>query len=90
MTEEQKSGENSTVKMRLEGTLWACDFGEFDMPIGAEIANVSGWGGIYTVSFTDPEKYPDIEVQTELDLESKRPTTIRVWDDEGAEHYYDY
>jgi hypothetical protein len=90
MNEGQKSGENSTVKMRLEGKLWACDFGEFDMPIGAEIDNVSGWKGIYTVSFTDPIKYPDIEVHTEVDLETQRPETITVWDDEGEEHYYDY
>ena len=78
-----------TIEMRLEGILWACDFGTFDMPVGAEIDHVSGRWGAYRVYFTDEKKYPPIEVQTEHEVDGKLPDSIRVWDEEGAEHYND-
>ena len=89
MTEGQTSGENSTIEMRLEGVIWACDFGTFNMPIGAEIDEVNGRWGTYTVHFTDPNKYPPITVETDQEVDGKLPDSIKIWDDEGAEHYDD-
>ena len=80
---------NDTIEMRLEGILWACDFGIFDMPVGAEIDHINGRWGVYTVHFTDPDKYPPIEVQTDHEIDGKRPDSIKIWDEEGAEYYDD-
>jgi len=74
MTELQTNGESSmnkdnfdsealeapeTMTMRLCGDLYAQDYGEFEMPIGAEIKEVHGKWGRYIISFKDPEKYLD-------------------------------
>lgn len=78
-----------TKEMRLEGQLWACDFGEFKMPVDAEIDYVNGKWGTYTVHFTDPDKYPPIDVATDQEIDGKQADSIKVWDDEGAEYYND-
>jgi hypothetical protein len=36
---------------------------------------------------TTPEKYPDIEVQCEQEVDGKHATYIRISDDEGHDHY---
>jgi len=87
MTETKENGKDSTITMRLCGDLYAQDYGEFEMPEGAEIADVWGKWGCYTVHFTDPEKYPDIEVQCEQEVDGKHATYIRISDDEGNDHY---
>ena len=78
-----------TIEMRLEGVLWAADFGIFDMPVGAEIDEVHGRWGVYTIHFTDADKYPPITVHTEYEVDGKLPDSIKIWDEEGAEYYND-
>jgi len=102
MTELQTNGESSmnkdnfdsealeapqTMTMRLCGDLYAQDYGEFEMPIGAEIKEVHGKWGRYIISFTDPEKYPDMSVECEQEVDNKYPTYVRISDDEGNDHY---
>ena len=102
MTEEQMNGESSmnkdnfdsealeapdTITMRLTGDLTAYDYGEFEMPRGAEIEEVNGRWGCYIVRFTDPEKYPDMEVQCDQEIDGKNASYIRISDDEGNDHY---
>lgn len=87
MTEIKENGKDSMITMRLTGDLTAYDYGEFKMPADAEIASVDGRWGCYTVSFTDPEKYPDIEVQCDQEVDGKNAHFIRVSDDEGYDHY---
>jgi hypothetical protein len=83
MTEIQNNGENSTIKMRLCGDIHAYDYAEFEIPAGAEIESADGRWGCYVIRFTDPEKYPDIEVQCEQEVDGKHPEYIRISDDEG-------
>jgi hypothetical protein len=79
--------EEDTMTMRLSGDLTAYDYGEFEMPKGAEIDEVSGRWGCYIVRFTDPEKYPDMEVQCDQEIDGKHPSYIIISDDEGNSHY---
>lgn len=87
MTETKENGKDSTITMRLTGDLTAYDYGEFEMPRGAEIEEVNGRWGCYIVRFTDPEKYPDIEVQCDQEIDGKHSSYIRISDDEGNDHY---
>jgi len=102
MNEGQKSGESSmnkdnfdsealeapeTMTMNIEGDLFAVDYGCFEMPVGAEIKAVNARWGCYIISFTEPEKYPDIEVQCSQEVDGKYPSYIRITDDEGEYHY---
>ena len=50
---------------------------------------MNGRWGTYTVHFTDPNKYPPITVETDQEVDGKLPDSIKIWDDEGAEHYDD-
>jgi len=72
-----------TVSMRLCGDIHAYDYGDFEMPKGAEIDTVSGRWGVYQITFTDWEKYPMMEVQCSQEIEGKFPEYVRISDDEG-------
>ena len=74
---------NDVIKMRLCGDIHAYDYGEFDMPAGAEIESVDGRWGCYIVTFTDSDKYPPLEVQCSQEVDGKHPEYIRISDDEG-------
>jgi hypothetical protein len=87
MTEIKENGKDSTITMRLTGDITAYYYGEFEMPRGAEIKEVDGRWGCYTISFTNPEKYPDIEVPCDQEIDGKHSNYIRISDDEGNDHY---
>ena len=77
------------MEVTLEGDIQAFDYGKFTLPSGAEIKDINGRWGCYVVTFTDPEKYPNVEVQCTQEVEGKFPSYVRVFDDEGEEFYDD-
>jgi hypothetical protein len=92
MIDSQENGVSSTdttIPMRLEGSIYAYDYGEFDMPKGAEIDSVDGRWGVYHVTFTDPVKYPMIEVQCYQEVDGKFPDNVRVTNADTCEEWYD-
>ena len=81
--------EDDVVEMRLCADIHAYDYGTFAMPAGADISGIEGRWGCYTIKFTDPEKYPDIEVQCEQEVDGKFPEYVRISDDEGNDVWED-
>ena len=77
------------IDVTLEAQIDCLDYAYFQIPEGAEIADVSCWKGRYTIHFTS-EEYEDIELN-DVDNETSRdydPTSVTVHETDSGEELY--